>query len=382
MATHQSTDFAAVAGQLVANGVRPMAPAIALEGEGSRTILNNLATINGLIPKVGKILIHDTRIFDSPLEPYIQKSDMPFGVALEQAGFSVPATNKINDGVCVPRGHVPMESQIDLCNFAQDISIDIKDREINAGVMDQGTAEKVIANKMRTIAKRNSISRYRAWIQILSDTIPSTSARSVVSTDASDGQGSAVTYSVAIPGYAGKVETLNNGTAIPEVEPGTAASLDVDDVELMIQSLQDNAADMMYESSAYNKLGIVTYCADKPLCIVEKKILNAADRALSKSSTYHNGWTSKGMREIIGEFAQVVEIDSFASLPTNTAHGNKRNLAVLLDRESMLDVSITQSTESQRCAKQRTTGYNFQCENIFALWKGAPSYALLAKTQV
>lgn len=79
--------FNRFAGQEVASGIRPNAPLIAFENTADATVLANLQAVQGLIPKIAKVLIHETRIKEGNLEPYFKKREMPFGAGLEEIQF-------------------------------------------------------------------------------------------------------------------------------------------------------------------------------------------------------------------------------------------------------------------------------------------------------
>ena len=52
---------------------------------------------------------------------------------------------------------------------------------------------------------------------------------------------------------------------------------------------------------------------------------------------------------------------------------------MLIDREALFEVRKYADVEAQRCAKPRSTGYNYSGESIMHIWKGAPSYAMLVQ---
>jgi len=124
------------AGQLVASGTRENGPVIAFEQEATRNYLANMPLINGLVPKLAKVLIRETRIRGNPLEHMFIKGSLPYGVGMEEAAFLHGVENKKVDGTCIPRdnGH-PMASQIDLISYAWNLQIRIKDREVNKAVL-------------------------------------------------------------------------------------------------------------------------------------------------------------------------------------------------------------------------------------------------------
>ena len=146
--------FDQFAGQEVASGIRPNEPVIAFENESTRTVLNNLGLINGLIPKIGKVLIRETRIMDNPLDRIFRKTALPFGVGWEDAEFSEGATNKKNNGRCVPIGNPTMEAQLNLINLAWSIDVSVKDREINQATMTPEEVGQYVAQKLRTPRKK------------------------------------------------------------------------------------------------------------------------------------------------------------------------------------------------------------------------------------
>lgn len=370
-------NFDAYAGQLVASGVRPNAPVIALEAESNPTVFKNLESINGLMPKISKVFIHETRTFNNPLDALFTKyGGAEYGCAVEHAAFMDGATNKKNDGKCIPRGNIDMASQLDIINYAYDIDIEIKDREVNKAVMNAEQVGAYVANKMKAPMLTMSIMKFEAEKQLLSDVIDGT--RTISSSESSDGTGTTVSYNPTIKGYAGVVESANI-TLAPVVEQDTPAFTSVDDVIDAVELLETAAADMKFPTSSYNKLGIKTVLRGKPVLVAEEKTLNAMDNAIMNNADQR--LPTRTAREFIGRFADIVELDSFAALPTNSSYANKRLGFVLIDREVPSEHVVYSDIESQRCAKQRLTGYSAQGESILGMWRGAPSYAMLLDTQ-
>lgn len=361
------------AGQLVASGIRTNGPVIAFENTADRTALNNLGLINGLIPKLGKVLIRETRVKDSPLDPYFKKRSLPFGVGWEDAEFTEGAINKKNDGTCIPYGTATATSQVNLINAAWSFSVGVYDKEINKAVMSEEEVGQYVAAKLRTMRKGYAQLKNRCEVQIISDVIDGT--RSVSSTTQSDGNGTSVSYAPSITGYAGKVE--KSGIVLPELVSGTVPAFASGAAAVSFVTKLENACAEMYEESTnYSKLGINTFLLDRPLCIMETKVLNALD----------NSWTIDGTdkkiptrtaREFIGRFADIVEIPKFAALPTNASYSDQRLAACLIDRDSLSEMIAWENTESQRCATGRYTGFNLAGESAIGVYRGNPAFALL-----
>lgn len=376
MASQQDTNFAVYAGQLVANGVRPNAPLIPLEGQSNQTVLDNLTMIGSLMPKVSDVIFRETRIFDNPLDPYFRKFSAEYGAAIEQAEFEDGATNKKNAGRCVPRGDVDVNSQLNIQNFAYDIEVQVKDREINMAVMNAQQAGSYVAQKLRTPLKRISSLKYTSQKQLIGDIVDGT--RSIVSTD---GDGNAVTYSVTCDGYCGVVESSN--VVLAEIAlQSTPAFASGADATTVIKKIQSAARDMKTENTTYNVLGNNTFVLGKPLLIMESKTLDALDNALALDGTDKRVPTRSGRQYLTEDVGvEIVEIDAFPAMPTNANYSNERTGAVLIDRDSLTEHLRYADVEAQRCASQRLTGYSFQSESTLSIYRGAPAYALTFDTQ-
>lgn len=390
--TEQTTRFTGFAGQLIASGIDTNMPLVALEQAVDSTTYANLSAINSLIPKIKDVFLHETRIFNSPLEKYITRYDERFGAGLEQAVFMTGAYNEKHDGTCVPRGTPDMASQLDMVNFAYSVDVDVKDREIDKAVLDEGQRGAYVAEKMKTPLKTIGSMKYRAWVQLLSDVVDGTrlisSKTDFNGKNASSGA-SSVTYNPTIVGYAGKVD---KGTAImPDVAVGSKYAINspIEAIDICNQ-LKAVASDFAYESRAYNKLGADTFATGTPLLIAEKKVLDAFDTVFAEFNAKGNangnygyaGFPTVSAREYLRQFAELVEIDSFADLPTDpadavvsyTGYGLK---FVLIDRDAFVEVVKWADVEGQRCAKLRLTGYNFAGESILSIWRGVDSYAMV-----
>ena len=370
--------FDQFAGQEVASGIRSNEPVIAFETEGTRTVLNNLGLIDGIIPKLGRVLFRECRIMDNPLDRIFRKSALPFGVGWEDAEFVAGGKNKKNDGTCVPIGNPTMESQVNLINLAWSIDVSIKDREINKAVLSPEEVGQFVAQKMRTPRKTLATLKYRAETQIISDVIDGT--RSVSSTDSSDGTGTSVTYAPTVKGYAGAVEDL--GFVLAPLAQGTPATFaQASDAMDMLIAIQNAATEMREEGTYYSALGINTFSLEKPNLVIEEKVLNALDKAWALDGAAKQIPT-RTAREFLDTFCDVITFPgAFADLPTNANYTDKRLAAVLIDKDSCTEMIAWEDVESQRCAKERLTGYNFGGASAMSIYRGNPACAFIADTQ-
>jgi len=363
-------DFEDFAGQLVQDGIGTNSPVTSLE-EGQTAPVG--VTINGLMPKISRVFIEETKIFNDPFGAVVRRVDDPYGVGVETAGFMSGAANKLRDGTCMPSGQVPLASQINYINWSYNIEVKIYDREVNKGVISADEAGKYVAEKLKTPLKTVAQNHYRSWLQLLSDVVDG--SRTVASTSKSDGTGAVVSYApTAIVGYAGMVE--DSGLVIPAPVAGTLTVISDADALAYVKKLEGIAADMKYEGTSFNLLGIETFITGKPLLFAETKTLNAIDHAWSTSAG-NKAVPTVGAREYINKFADIVEIDAFPDIPTNTTYTTQRIGAVLIDRDALREVVKYADVESMRCANERATGYNYQGESIMVIWAGAPSYAML-----
>lgn len=371
--------FNAYAGQLVASGVRPNEPVIAFEETADQTVYANISMFGNLLPKIAKTLIRETRIRANPLDIHFRKSSLPYGVGFEEFQFTEGAINKKNDGRCFPFGNVPGDSQLNLLNFAWSYDINIYDREINKAVLTPEEAGSFSAQKMRTMYKGYASQKYSAELQLLSDVIDGT--RTVTSTTQSDGNGTSVTYNPTITGYAGQVDDSNIVLA-PLTQGTIPAFASAQDALDLVKSLQNAVTEMYEEDTAYSKMGISTFLLSRPLIFMESKTLNAIDNAWAMDGTY-KGIPTKTAREFIGSFGDLVEIpgQGFAPIPTNASYTDRRLFAVAIDRDSLSENVLWENVEGQRCAKQRSTNYNYAGASTLSVYRGNPAYALLVNTQ-
>ena len=398
MASPTDTVFASYAGQLVAGGasITPYAqPVIDLGDAMNETVLANLAKINGLIPKIGEVIIHDTMIYDAPIMRIFNRRDNPYGVATEHAAFDGGAVNMLNPGLCVPRGNVQMVDQLTAANLAWNVPLRIYDHEIDKAILSSAGISDYVAQKMRTMEKTVREIQFNAAKVILSNVVPG--KRTVSSYSASDGTGSSVTYSGNPDGYAGKVFTKATWT-IPEVTRGnvgpTLANTQqgesvMDMVLQFLQTLEGMAADMIVPGNDYNQLGVNTFSGDRPWLVMETKVINQFDNAIANATTSngygYSGFPTRTAREYINRFADLVEIDAFAALPaydattypTSVDYTGKRLTAVLLDKDAPWLVTKWANTEGQRCSGDRAMGYSARGEQDMAIYKGANSACII-----
>ena len=365
------------AGQEIASGIRPNEPLMAFEEEATATKLANIAAVQGLLPKISKIIVHETRIKEGSLDRYFKKGSLPYGAGLEHIGFMDGALNAKQTGRCVPFGNVQAAGQLDVINLAWSLNISVWDREISQNILSAEELGDYVAQKLRTPYKTLAALKRTAEIQLISDVIDGT--RSVSSTDQSDGNGNSVTYAPNIAGYAGQIE--DTGIVMPALVQGTLPTFaQASDALDLCKTLQDRAAEMMEEGTAYSAMGINTFCLEQPLLIMETRVLNAMDNAWALDGAAKQIPT-RTAREYLRQFAEIVEIPEFAELPTNANYTDKRLGAVLIDRDSLSEQIAWDNVESQRCVEQRMTGYNLGGASALTVYRGNPACGVLFDTQ-
>ena len=397
MASPTDSKWSAYAGQEVQGGTSTTPynqPTIDFGDPMSATILANLPAINGLLPRVSSVIIHDSMVYEGSVMRIFNRRDDPYGVATEHAIFSTGATNKLNNGLCVPRGNVQLNSQITASNLAWNVPINIYDREINGAVLSETEIQAYVAQKMRTMQKTINELQFTAAKTMLSDCVPG--SRTISSYTASDGTGSSVTMTSTPDGYAGKVN-LDTDFTIPEITRGAMPALaasggysDVMDAVLVyLQTLEAAASDMRYPGSDYNLLGTDTFSGDRPWLIMETKVINQFDNAIANNTTSngygYSGFPTKTAREYISRFADLIEIDAFAALPaydsttypTSTDYTGDRLTAVLLDKDAPWLITKFNNMEGQRCAGERMYGYSARGEQDMAIFKGVNSFVMI-----
>lgn len=397
MASPTDTRWSAYAGQEVQGGTSTTPynqPTIDFGDPMSATILANLPAINGLLPRVSSVIIHDNMVFEGSVMRIFNRRDDPYGVATEHAIFSTGATNKLNNGMCVPRGNVQLNSQITASNLAWNVPINIYDREINGAILSDTEIQAYVSQKMRTMQKTINELQFTAAKTMLSDCVPG--SRTISSYTASDGTGSSVTMTSTPDGYAGKVNLDTNFT-IPEITRGSMPTLaasggysDVMDAVLVyLQTLEAAASDMRYPGSDYNLLGTDTFSGDRPWLIMETKVINQFDNAIANNTTSngygYSGFPTKTAREYISRFADLIEIDAFAALPaydsttypTSVDYSGDRLTAVLLDKDAPWLITKFNNMEGQRCAGERMYGYSARGEQDMAIFKGVNSFVMI-----
>ena len=397
MASPTDSKWSAYAGQEVQGGTSTTPynqPTIDFGDPMSATILANLPAINGLLPRISSVIIHDTMVYEGSLMRIFNRRDDPYGVATEHAIFSTGAANKLNNGLCVPRGTVQMNSQITASNLAWNVPINIYDREINGAVLSDTEIQAYVSMKMKTMQKTINELQFTAAKTMLSDCVPG--SRTISSYTASDGTGSSVTMTSTPDGYAGKVN-LDTDFTIPEIARGSMPTLaasggysDVMDAVLVyLQTLEAAASDMRYPGSDYNLLGTDTFSGDRPWLIMETKVINQFDNAIANNTTSngygYSGFPTKTAREYISRFADLVEIDAFAALPAydsttypaSTDYSGDRLTAVLLDKDAPWLITKYSNLEGQRCAGERMYGYSAKGEQDMAIFKGVNSFVMI-----
>lgn len=365
--------FDKFAGQMVAEGVGRFTPMATLE-ENYKT---NIETINGLLPKISRVFIDETRVFNDPMATLFAKTDDAFGAGVEFASFVEGSPNRRRDGTCFPKGEGTLVSQVAYSNYAYNNNITLYDYEINKAVFTPDEAGAFFANKLMLPLKTTSLLHYDSCLQMLSGVIDG--SRTISSYDRSDGtvgSGAAVTYTADVLGYAGKVN--KSSLVIPAPVEDTLTTISAADASGFALTLEGVASDMEFESKTFSKAGVSTFVIGKPNLIAEKKTLNALDNCWMVDGAF-KGFPTKTCRDFIRQFADIVEINKFPGLPTATGYDAHRIGALMLDKGACKEIVKNATVESDRCVNERATGYNFQGESILGIKKTVPSYALLVK---
>ena len=239
---------------------------------------------------------------------------------------------------------------------------------------------------MRTPLQTIALMKYRAWVQLLSDVVSGT--RNITSyVNSNNPASTSVTYNPTVTGYCKSID--DTGFVIPEVQRGALATIPDATTALDIaQRLEGMAADFSYSGNDLNNLEVETFTTGTPLLIMETKVLNALDAIFAKTNAAgtasgygYAGFPTKTFRDYVGRFSEVVEIDSFAQLPTNVSYAKKRLGALLLDRDMLIENVQYADVESFRCTKERATGYSYQGSSTLSVWQGLDSHAMLFNTE-
>ena len=149
----------------------------------------------------------------------------------------------------------------------------------------------------------------------------------------------------------------------------------------MVIAIQNACTEMREEGTYYSALGINTFCLQKPNLVIEEKVLNAIDKAWALDGTAKQIPT-RTASEFLSTFCDIVSFPgSFSDLPTNSSYTDKRLACVLLDKDSCTEMIAWSDAESQRCAKERLTGWNIGGASAMGIYRGNPACAFITDTQ-
>lgn len=355
--------FDAYAGQLVADGIDTTAPLIPFDNEGKPT---DLRVLDGVMGKISKMIFKQPKVFRGPLDNIFIGGSMPYGSGSEIVSAVSGTPNAKETGTCIPRGQVPVTSQLNLTNFAYSVDLEIKDRVLAKYVNDASQLAGFVAMLMSTPQKTIGSLKWTCQKHIVSNVIDGT--RSITSNTRSDASGTEVTYSAnSIKGYAGKNETA---TYVAGTEMTIALAKEICD---MVEDAYDQ---MVFETAEYNASGVTDYLAGTPNIIIESSVLRAMDRVLAGITDTHPSMDIPATTRL-SSIGNVVKVDKFDVLPTNESYTGKTLGVVLADPELFRYDMMYEDVESDRCVKQRLTGYSHRGEGVMYTDRSAPAYAVL-----
>ena len=355
-------NFDIYAGQLVADGIDTTAPLIAFDKTGATT---DLRVLDGIMGKIGKMVFKQPKIFTGPLDALFIKGSLPYGSASEIVSVIDATPNAKENGTCIPRGQVPITSQLNIANFAYAVDVEVKDTVLAKYVNDAGQLAEFVSMILSTPQKRIASLKYASQKHLVSNVIDGT--RAITSDTKSDGSGDAVSYtSGTITGYCGKVEDVEY----------TTSTLDIAGAKDILDMVEDAYDQMIFENKVYSVSGNNDYLMGTPNIIIEKDLLRAMDRVLSGITATHPSTDETGSQRL-GKIGNVVAIDRFDSIPVNVAHAGETIGVVITDPQMFHEDYLYTNMESERCVKQRLTGYSYRGESIFYADRSAPAYAVL-----
>ena len=389
--------YSAYAGQEVAGGSSTTPynqPVIDFGDPFNATAMANLSSLNGLLPKVGDIIVHDVMVYQPDIMRIFKRKDSPFGVAEEHAAFLAGAANKLNDGRCAPTGNVSMFDQLTAANLAWNIPLSVYDREINGAVMNEAQISRYVTEKMRTMQKTIEDLHFQAAKRLVSNCVPG--SVTVSGNSSSDGTGSSVSYATTPEGYAGKVY-LNNKWTIPKPARGSVPALAntttgetvMDMVLQFLQQTEAMVSDMRYPGTDYNKGGVDTFSGDRPWLIMETKVINQFDNAIANATTSngfgYSGFPTRTAREYISRYADLIEIDAFEDLPaydsttypTSVDYTGDRLACAIIDKDMPWLVTKWANIEGMRCAGDRRYSYSARGEQDMSMFYGANAAVII-----
>lgn len=387
--------FAAYAGQAVQGGIRTTPYNSPVQAFGNPTTAASIAALSavagGLLNKVSSVMIHETPVYSPDILKIFNRYDMPYGVAVEDFGFSAPSPNMKSDGTCIPRHTDTGVGQLSAINISVNENINIYDKEINRGVTNPQDVARYVAEKMKLLQAGYMKHQMTAAIQLISNCVPGKHA-SISSHTSSDGTGTSVTYSDTPAGWAGVVKNHadwvipevsalgTEPTIVTEVSGGTELDMVLD----FLQEIKSLCAGMKYPSTSFNKLGRETFSTSLNV-VMETHVLDAFDRVIRDSGkNYYEGATSRGfINEISG--VRLVEIPSFSAIPAydrttypaSTDYSGQRLACAIFDSDMPGIFTSEYSLESQRCMAERMTGYNLRAEQAWRMWTGSNGAVIL-----
>lgn len=370
------------AGQLVSGGVKAENPTMPINGLEESPLTTNLKNVAGLTAKVKDVFARRNPAFTSPLERLVTKWSEPYGAGMEQVMFGYAPNKTMTGAGCFPTGVPSNINQTDYINFAFNVTINIPDRLFNTAVLTEGQAGALYANYMEAPIRSYSYLRHLALSYLISDICDGT--RNIASNSQSDGNGSSVTYNMSnITGYAGRI--LDSGIAFGRPVRGSpTAAPSIDNALTIARALESAACDFGYVGTDYIKAGdsVPYFTEGQPWLVMERKTLNALDAAFVNGDPASNATAQIGpttFRSYVSRFANVLETDAFADLPTNDTYTNKHLGAVLIDPYDAIieDVKVPVDTESARCIGSRSTSFNTIYESIIAVSRMTNSYAVV-----
>lgn len=363
----------------VKDGIAPAMPIANLSSVSDPTTVANLEKIAGLYPAKGTSIIMETRVPGDMFGDCVNRINEPFGAFSELATFVNSPASKKRNGKCYDYGTAELYGQAFVSNWAYNVWVTIKDREINRAVMSESEAMSYIAKKTATPLATLMFERNARIKEIIANVRDGT--RTIESNTSSDGTGNVVTVTTNIVGYAGKIEQTT--FAVPELTYGEeAGALTGEQVVEVLKKVRNASTWMQFASNVYAK-GLQSDDSAFTLSgtldlYVEKAFLDALDFGMtSVTDTKYLGRTAREWLAMMIN-GRIVEIDKHESLPESAGAGSERLLMAILDRESIWEFVNWEDVEAQRCVGERSTSINHQGQGSVGVFMGVPSYALLS----
>jgi hypothetical protein len=369
---------------LNAGGITGDDPLFGIDTKVTQQAFLGLSQRFGMLAKIGKQYFVQPKGLLGDLGRVFSTGNMSYGGAVENVYVKDGEPIRAGDGSFWSANEHTMIGELGAVNYRTLLPFAVNQRDPRKYLLAEqyGSWE---AQQLDAPRKTMMRALYTAYKEIVSNCISGT--RTWTSTTSSNGQGTGVTTPVTnVNPYVDPSNVRSMSIVMPELGSSKPSFSSISDLLDVVRELTDLKSVLSQADVTTNTaLGVADFLSERPNIIMEHRVLDAGDDILRRSSgTMIGPVPTTTFRSMLREVGDLVEIDSFASLPTTPSGGTdysaSRLLSVMADKRTFYDeITIPEELRSIQLVNLLKQSYAYHEERVIYARGGVPAGCVLTK---